>query len=191
MPARIVSHLRRNAVAYIALFFALAGTSYGAATRLLPPDSVGTTQVIDRSLLAKDFKLGQLPKGARGLPGPQGAEGAVGPQGPQGDPGTARAYAHVYSDGMLDPRRSKDVLVTHPATGLYCLKPLGTIDETTTIVVATPDYSDAPDAPIVEADRGSTTACASDLIVRTYKPVVSGTTVSMAAQDMAFYAVVP
>jgi hypothetical protein len=60
--------------------------------------------VKDHSLLAKDFKKGQLPRGARGLKGdagapgapgvglrgeagPQGQPGAQGPPGPQGQPG--------------------------------------------------------------------------------------------------------
>jgi len=34
-------HLRRNFVAYGALLFALSGTSYAAATSLLPKNSVG------------------------------------------------------------------------------------------------------------------------------------------------------
>lgn len=41
------------------------------------------------SLLAADFRAGQLPAGARGAPGiagARGAAGAAGPQGPKGDP---------------------------------------------------------------------------------------------------------
>ena len=53
-------HLRRNLVAYLALLFTLSGTSYAAATTLLPSNSVGTRQVINGSLLKKDFKSGQL-----------------------------------------------------------------------------------------------------------------------------------
>src|SRR6476660_7703457 len=71
-------HLRRNLVAYLALLFALSGTSYAAATTLLPSNSVGTRQVINGSLLKKDFKSGQLPRG------PQGPAGDPGNQGPPG-----------------------------------------------------------------------------------------------------------
>jgi Collagen triple helix repeat (20 copies) len=86
-------HLRRNLVAYVALLFALGGTSYAATTTLLPRNSVGTRQVINGSLLKKDFKAGQLPRGARGPAGPAGARGsagaagAAGAQGPKGDKG--------------------------------------------------------------------------------------------------------
>ena len=47
-------HLRRNLVAYVALLFALSGTSYAAATTLLPANSVSTRQVINGSLLKND-----------------------------------------------------------------------------------------------------------------------------------------
>ena len=53
-------HLRRNLVAYLALLFTLSGTSYAAATTLLPSNSVGTRQVINGSLLKKDFKSGSF-----------------------------------------------------------------------------------------------------------------------------------
>jgi len=71
------------AVACIALAVALGGTSYAAIT--LPRNSVGNKQlrsnavtsskVRDRSLRAKDFASGQLPRGPRGAQGPSGADG--------------------------------------------------------------------------------------------------------------------
>jgi len=95
MGRNLLRYLRAHHVALLALFVALGGTSYAAAT--LAADSVGTRQlrrgavtsakVKDRSLLAKDFKRGQLPRGAAGPAGPAGAPGPVGPQGPQGVPG--------------------------------------------------------------------------------------------------------
>jgi hypothetical protein len=76
-------------VAFAALMVALGGTSYAIAQ--LPANSVGTKQlkrnavttakVKNRSLLANDFKSGQLPRGARGPGGPQGAPGAPGTPG--------------------------------------------------------------------------------------------------------------
>ena len=85
-----VQHLRRHGVAYVALFVALSGTSYAAVTTRLPANSVGTTQVINHSLLKMDFKRGQLPRGPRGLRGPEGfagPRGLIGPQGPTGKQG--------------------------------------------------------------------------------------------------------
>jgi hypothetical protein len=98
-------------VAFVALVVALGGVSYAAA--VLPKNSVGTAQlkkkavtaaklkknavtsgkvrrnaissakVKDRTLLAQDFKPGQLPAG------PQGPKGDPGAQGPAGIPGPA------------------------------------------------------------------------------------------------------
>jgi hypothetical protein len=79
-------------IACIALVFAMTGAGYAAG--MLGPNTVGTkqlkknavisTKVKNRSLLAVDFKSGQLPRGAQG---PQGPQGAQGPQGVQGPPG--------------------------------------------------------------------------------------------------------
>jgi hypothetical protein len=61
-------------VACLALALGLAGTGY--AVLRLPPNSVTTVQVKDFSLLARDFKRGQLPAGKQGPPGPVGPAGA-------------------------------------------------------------------------------------------------------------------
>jgi hypothetical protein len=92
MLNRFTRHVRQQLVGYIALFTALGGVSYAAVK--LPANSVGTKQlkngavtgrkVKPNSLLAKDFKAGQLPSGPRGL---QGVPGGQGPQGSQGIPG--------------------------------------------------------------------------------------------------------
>jgi hypothetical protein len=72
-------------VASVALLLALGGGAIAATT--LPANSVGTRQVINHSLLKKDFKNGQLPRGKRGPRGPRGLTGPRGPQGPKGDTG--------------------------------------------------------------------------------------------------------
>lgn len=84
------SYLRRHHLALIALFFALGGASFAAADKLLPRNSVRSPQVVDNSLLKRDFKKGQLPAGPRGpagLRGVAGTPGALGPQGAQGPKG--------------------------------------------------------------------------------------------------------
>ena len=109
----LVNHVRRHTVGYLALFVALSGTSYAAAS--LPRNSVGTAQVVDHSLLKVDFKAGQLPRGhvgrqgsrgakgdkgdtgAQGATGPQGAIGPQGPQGPQGE--AARVLWAKFGEG--------------------------------------------------------------------------------------------
>jgi len=75
----MIQHLRTNAVAYLALFIALGGTSYAAASNL-PAHSVGalqlkvnavtTSKVKNHSLRAVDFEPGQIPKGPKGATGP-------------------------------------------------------------------------------------------------------------------------
>jgi hypothetical protein len=88
MIAMVAGHLRRNLVAYIALFFGLAGTSFGAAKMIVPPNSVGTQElkksavtarklhknavtsakVKDNSLTGRDIveaKLGKVPSAGR------------------------------------------------------------------------------------------------------------------------------
>jgi hypothetical protein len=190
----VLAHLRRNAIAYTALFFALAGTSFAAGTKLLPANSVGTRQVIDHSLRAVDFRRGSLPPGRRGATGPRGfpgPQGADGPQGPAGPPSTVRAYAHVGSAGTLDAARSQNVTVTNPATGLYCLKPAVGIDPATAIVNATPDYSDSPVGAIVYGDHSTVTACGTGLVVRTFKTGITSGHITMTPQNMGFYAIVP
>ena len=86
-------------VATLALFIAIGGVSYAAIK--IPKNSVGTPQlkknavnsdkVKDRSLLAKDFKDGQLPRGATGLQGPPGVLGPTGSAGATGVTGSVGA----------------------------------------------------------------------------------------------------
>jgi hypothetical protein len=82
-------------VALAALFVSLGGGAYAAVA--LPRGSVGPVQLRNgavtapkvkaHSLLARDFKRGQLPAGAAGAVGAAGTAGATGPQGPAGDVG--------------------------------------------------------------------------------------------------------
>jgi len=93
-----------NVVAVIALFIALGGVSYAAVK--IPKNSVGTKQlknnavnsnkVKNGSLLAKDFKKGQIPKGPQG---PRGATGATGLQGLPGVTGPAGATGSAGATG--------------------------------------------------------------------------------------------
>ena len=76
----------------MALFVALGGASYAAVK--IPKNSVGAAQskknavtsakVKDRSLLATDFKAGQLPRGATGATGAAGASGVTAANGTSG-----------------------------------------------------------------------------------------------------------
>jgi hypothetical protein len=89
MLRKLQAHFRHQFIGYLALFVALGGTAYAAATigssdiqnnavrsrhikdgevknHDLAANSVGTGKVIDGSLLKQDFKAGQLPKGDPG-----------------------------------------------------------------------------------------------------------------------------
>ncbi len=91
-----------NVTATLALFVALSGSAYAAIK--LPANSVGTPQlrdkavtspkVLDGSLLAADFKAGQLPAGQRG---PAGPAGPAGPQGPSGTAGGLSGLEVIYA----------------------------------------------------------------------------------------------
>ena len=79
-------------ISLMALFVALGGASYAAVK--IPKNSVGAAQikknavtsakVKDRSLLATDFKAGQLPRGATGATGAAGASGVTAANGTSG-----------------------------------------------------------------------------------------------------------
>ncbi len=93
---RITHHLSgRNALAFAALFVILGGTATAAALidgKNIKAGTVTSKQIKDRSLLAKDFKPGQLPAGERGPAGARGADGAKGEpgaSGAKGDPGAS------------------------------------------------------------------------------------------------------
>lgn len=115
MPARRTRRLSyANVMSSLALFIALGGVSWAAAT--LPAKSVGKRQLKDNavtgakvangSLRAADFARGELPAGPRGpagaagAPGPQGQRGEKGDKGDRGDQGPAGASA---CDSLLCP----------------------------------------------------------------------------------------
>jgi len=103
--SKIASHVRGHFVAYLALFFALGGTSM-AAVNALPRNSVGSPQIKNGSIQKVDISKRTVAalhglRGPRGLTGATGAAGAAGPKGDtgaKGDPAT-RLWAVVHTDG--------------------------------------------------------------------------------------------
>lgn len=155
-----------NVVSSLALFLALGGGAYAAAT--LPRNSVGTAQIkrnavtaaklkrnsVDSSkvangkLLAADFAPGQLPAGPKGDPGPRGAQGDPGQPGARGE---AAAYALVTAEGIIDPARSHNVSqgnVVKGGAGIYCFSRM---PFTVKSVVATADNSFGRNDTIITA----------------------------------------
>lgn len=134
-----------NVMSVVAVFIALGGASYAAinlpknsvgteqlkgksvGTKQLKPQAVKSNKVKDRSLLAVDFRNGQLPSGAIGPVGPPGADsqpGATGPQGAIGVPGpegvtgpqgvTGPTGSHGAQGGKGDKGDQGDVGPTGP-----------------------------------------------------------------------------
>ena len=101
-------------VACVALVVALSGTGYAAVK--LTRNSVGATQiragavrsseVKDRTLRARDFARGQLPRGATG------AAGAIGPAGPAGPVGATGPAGPSALEVVVPAARA-----TRPAAG--------------------------------------------------------------------------
>jgi hypothetical protein len=113
----LARHLRHNVIAYLALLLALGGTSYAAADRLLPRNSVGSAQVINGSLQKADLSA----KAARLLHGARGAKGAPGPrggQGPQGAPGQQGATGPAGSPDTAAQVLTKVEQLDGAASGL-------------------------------------------------------------------------
>jgi len=211
-----LKHLRRNGIAYIALFFALGGTTYGAASHLLPKNSVSSAQVVNGSLQRVDLSAAAIralhgargTRGAQGIQGPQGPPGERGAQGLQGIPGvpgTARAFGLVNDAGQLS--RSTNVTnVDIPSTGVFCLTLAGGIDTSITGLVATPDsdddstkFGDNVDQTFVEWVSGAEDCPAGDLEVRTGirsistdgSPDADVRTITTEPLDEGFFFVVP
>ena len=103
-----------NLFALVAVFLVLGGASYAAikipknsaGTRQLKKNAVNSSKVKNRSLLAVDFRKGQLPRGATGAPGPAGPTGGSGPTGLQGETGPQGATGETGLQGETGPTGS-------------------------------------------------------------------------------------
>jgi len=113
-------------VAMVALFVALGGGAYAAiklpkasvGTRELRDNAVTSAKVKDHSLRARDFKEGELPRGAQGPAGQPGSNGAAGTQGPKGDTGATgdTGPAGVGLDTLFGNASDGDVTISSPTT---------------------------------------------------------------------------
>jgi hypothetical protein len=113
-------------VACTALLFAMTGAGYAAGVvgpnsvgpKQLKKNSVTSAKVKNRSLLAVDFKAGQLPQGPKGDPGAPGAPGAAGAPGQQGPAGPGAQWATVSGAGAI-LRQSGGITAAKVQTGGY------------------------------------------------------------------------
>jgi hypothetical protein len=100
--SKISSRVRGHFVAYLALFFALGGTSI-AAVNAVPRNSVGTAQLkngaVTKQKIAKKT-LSSL-RGARGPAGATGAAGAAGAPGAKGDKGDTGPQGLIQTKSVI------------------------------------------------------------------------------------------
>lgn len=149
MPKLRLLRVRHStAVAYLALFVALGGTSYAAiklpgnsvGAKQIKGSAVGSAEVRDSSLRSRDFAPGLDLRGATGAAGP------VGPAGAPGAAGTARAYARLLAGtcdigtGVCPLDKATGVTaMRRVAVGRYCITAPG-ISSSTTPASVTVDY---------------------------------------------------
>ena len=150
-------------IACIALGVALSGTGYAALK--IPANSVGTAQlkknavttakVKNGSLVASDFRPGQIP------PGPQG------PAGPAGAPGAAATalWAVVASNGTVPRSKGLGAGSNRSALGSYSV--VFNQDVTSCSFVATVGATGASVAPTGVATVAGLTGNANGVYVRT------------------------
>jgi hypothetical protein len=183
-------------IACLALALTLGGTAYAAVK--LAPNSVTSREVKNRSLLAVDFKAGQLPRGPRGFAGaagsagpagPAGSAGAAGPAGPTGPSGaSAVKWALIKADGTI-AAQSGGLTVSSHSTGQYILD-FGAASNTKLVVASNGLASDSTvrgaiiAGPCGGSAEGFICPSANDtshVIVRTYNAA------NVALEDHSFY----
>jgi hypothetical protein len=121
MPSRIFAYFRGNAVAYVALFVALGGSSYaavqlapgsvrsralakGAVTKTkLAKNSVTSASVADGTLTGNDFKAGAILAGLKGDAGANGINGINGSDGRGGVNGIGGSNGFPGAPGPAGP----------------------------------------------------------------------------------------
>lgn len=151
-----------NVVLTLAVFLALGGTSFAAASltgRDVRDGSLSGRDIRDGSLRERDLARSTVAalrgrRGPAGVPGDRGPRGEPGVAGPQGPPGASSSQArgpkeraHVLADGTLDgPRTTGGVRrVFKIGTGRYCVEVFVVRDNS--------DVAAAPRSVIVTPDR--------------------------------------
>jgi hypothetical protein len=111
-----------NVASTIALVIAISGGTAYAASHLITGKQIAKSTITaanikSHSLLASNFKNGQIPVGAKGATGPQGAAGPA---------GSAIAYGDLGVNGNGNPAfnttlSSGFTSASSPSAGIYCI----------------------------------------------------------------------
>jgi hypothetical protein len=155
-----------NVTATLAVFMVLGGGAYAATqlprnsvgSRQLRSNAVSSSKVKDRSLLARDFKAGQLPRGATGQPGQPGQPG----------PGATTFTRTLVSNGAETTivRLSNGLTVVgrcpnHPSVTIQTTSGLGNLEASgtqgTQTQVDSVDVPAAAQAPSIQFDGTDST----------------------------------
>ena len=193
-------HLRySNVMATIAVFIAIGGTGYAALR--LPRHSVGHAQlrsnavtsinVRNGSLLARDFRAGQLPAGPKGAKGDRGSKGSTGSRGPIGPTGAAGPTASaVAATNPLNPPAGPDATlasttITTQQSGPLVITALGAVHSACAVATCTADigiYVDGQPVAHTGAHIDDTGDAPFDELGRSGALAVGAHTVSIAAK---------
>ncbi len=88
MTSRFITAVRRNVVAWLALFVALTGTSMAASHYIITSTHQIKPSVLSKLKGARGARGATGPQGVAGTPGPAGKNGATGPPGIKGETGS-------------------------------------------------------------------------------------------------------
>jgi hypothetical protein len=166
--------LRRNTIAMIALFLALGGTSYAAATLIngakIKPHTIARNRLTNKAI--KQLKGNRGARGPQGTPGTQGPRGATGAQGPQGPGGSILTY-----DAAASSNTTPTVLgtVLGDTIGATCNSIAG--EAALSVYLMTSDGSWNVDYSYVTNDNGTVTSNARKI------SLPAGTLTSLTALD--------
>ena len=155
MKRAIGRFVRQNTIALLALFFALGGTAFGAASFIngsqIKPHTIAKNRLTNGAIAELKGNRGprgtQGAAGSRGPTGAQGAQGTQGVQGNQGPPGpvdldyeTIAVTVAAGADRVSQAACPSNMVVTGGGATTDPVSPLVTINESDWIDWALPPF---------------------------------------------------
>jgi hypothetical protein len=156
MKRSIGRFLRRNTIALFALFLALNGTAFGAASLIngsrIKPHTIAKNRLTNAAIAQlkgnRGLRGAQGAQGARGPTGAQGAQGVQGVQGVQGSPGpvnldyeTGSQLVQPGGDGLVQIPCPVNMVATGGGVTTDPASPAVTISESDWIDWANPPFT--------------------------------------------------